>query len=270
MIIYRKDAGAYLETLFVSAIASILVTRFYLQLTNYPRLGMHGWHIAHMLWGGLFLLAANIILIAMHNPRATRIAAILGGAGFGLFIDELGKYITNDNNYFFAPATSIIYVIFVLLFLVIRFFAHKTEHLTDKDAPFKSLIQSVMKFRGFGTSVILFFIGISLFTLVRSLLFLSGRATSPYQLDDISDIMQFGSSLLSSTLAVCGALVFFKFRKFGYRLFRLSLLTSIFLTEVFDFYNHQLDALFILVFYLITLVLVNAFSDRANASKAEK
>jgi hypothetical protein len=45
---------------------------------------------------------------------------VLGGIGFGFFIDELGKYITSDNNYFFKPAAGVIYIVFVGLFLVSR------------------------------------------------------------------------------------------------------------------------------------------------------
>jgi hypothetical protein len=43
-----------------------------------------------------------------------RAAAIVGGVGF--FIDELGKFITEDNNYFYNPAAALIYLIFIGLF----------------------------------------------------------------------------------------------------------------------------------------------------------
>jgi hypothetical protein len=112
--------GPLLESFFVSAVTALLAIRFYLQVTGFPQLGGGGLHIAHMLWGGSLMLIALVLLLAFLGRRIQHAAAILGGAGFGTFIDELGKFITSDNNYFFQPTIALIYVIFVLLFLVFR------------------------------------------------------------------------------------------------------------------------------------------------------
>ena len=113
-------AGRLLESFLVSGVASLVAVRVYLALADYPRLAPGGLHIAHMLWGGLGMLAAIVILLASLSPLGASIAAIIGGIGFGVFIDELGKFVTSDNNYFFEPAIAIIYVIFIVVYLAAR------------------------------------------------------------------------------------------------------------------------------------------------------
>ena len=113
-------AETLLEDFFVSAVASVLAIRFYLRITGFPQLGFGPLHIAHMLWGGFLMLIALVTLLAFLDSGAKVIAAVLGGIGFGAFIDELGKFITRDNDYFFQPAVALIYVIFVLIFFAIR------------------------------------------------------------------------------------------------------------------------------------------------------
>src|SRR5262249_13193460 len=39
---------------------------------------------------------------------------------FGWFIDELGKFITRDVNYFFQPTIALIYTVFITMYLVFR------------------------------------------------------------------------------------------------------------------------------------------------------
>ncbi|MBJ7602314.1 MAG: hypothetical protein JF888_03845 [Candidatus Dormibacteraeota bacterium] len=112
--------GSLLELFLVAAVASLLGIRAALALSGFPKLGGGGLHIAHMLWGGLFMLVSLLILLTFIGRLAVYVAAFLGGVGFGTFIDELGKFTTSDNDYFFRPAIAIIYVIFVLLFILAR------------------------------------------------------------------------------------------------------------------------------------------------------
>ena len=122
LFVRNLQAGQLRETFLVSAVASVLAVRFFLGLTGFPKLGGGGLHIAHMLWGGGLMATALLCLLSYLGERIRRIAAVLGGLGFGLFIDELGKFITSDNNYFYRPTIALIYVVFVLLFLRLRTF----------------------------------------------------------------------------------------------------------------------------------------------------
>ncbi len=113
-------AETLLEDFFVAAVTSVLAIRLFLHITGYPSVALGGLHIAHVLIGGLLMLIALVLLLAFINRSAYELAAVIGGIGFGAFIDELGKFITSDNDYFFEPAVALIYVSFILLFYGIR------------------------------------------------------------------------------------------------------------------------------------------------------
>ena len=129
-------AGARLQTFLVSATAAVLTLRLFLEITGYPQLGPGGLHIAHMLWGGLLMLAGIVILFSFIGKEIERFAVVIAGFGFGTFIDEVGKFVTQDNDYFYRPAVAIIYVTFVLLYFATRMIytlrAHtQTEYLVN-------------------------------------------------------------------------------------------------------------------------------------------
>jgi uncharacterized membrane protein len=117
----RADADRNLLLMLLSFGSSVVLTRLFLEITGYPQLGSGELHIAHVLWGGLFLFTATLILLIMTNRWVFPLAAVLGGIGVGLFIDEVGKFITQTNDYFHPAAAPIIYATFLLtVFLYVR------------------------------------------------------------------------------------------------------------------------------------------------------
>lgn len=127
LFIRNIQSDSYQENFLISAVISVFIIRIFLAVTDYPIIGAGNVHIAHMLWGGFFMVAALITLFSFLSQRAAAVASVLGGIGFGAFIDELGKFITADNNYFFQPTIALIYIIFVFIFLITRFIPRHHE-----------------------------------------------------------------------------------------------------------------------------------------------
>jgi hypothetical protein len=113
-------AASDVELFLVTAIATILIVRSVLAATGWPQLGGGKIHFAHLLWGGIGMLIAMVLFMVMEGRLWKRSATFVAGVGFGLFIDELGKFITSDNDYFFKPAAAFIYLTFVVVFLVVH------------------------------------------------------------------------------------------------------------------------------------------------------
>ena len=142
-LVFRADAETNILITLVSFAASVTITRGFLFLTKYPRLGNSELHISHLLWGGLLMFAALLILLLYSNLWIHTLASVISGVGIGLFIDEVGKFITQTNDYFYPVAAPIIYSFFLLTLLLSMIVRRRRkpdarqtmyevfEHLTD-------------------------------------------------------------------------------------------------------------------------------------------
>lgn len=166
-----------IDTFVLAGVLTIFFTRAYLALTGYPQIGNDSLHIAHVLWGGLLLVVAFLLLLLANLPNQL-FAALLGGVGFGLFIDEVGKFVTQDNDYFYEPAVGIMYISFLLIWFISRLIIvrnEKTPFLSPAEWPSKRWMRSLIVLWGW----LQFFAG----TLVMGLIGVHGLKTVARQLD---------------------------------------------------------------------------------------
>jgi hypothetical protein len=119
-LIRSFDAGHDVDLFLAAGASTVLILRLLLHLMSYPQVGGPTLHIAHLLWGGLLMTFALLLLFTYTGPGIHQWAAFSGGIGFGLFIDEIGKFITRDNDYFYRPAVALIYASFVVVYVVMR------------------------------------------------------------------------------------------------------------------------------------------------------
>ena len=125
-----------LELWLISAIVTILVVRLFLELTGYPQVGDSTLHVAHVLWGGLLMAVGTIVLFTFLGKQPEALGTLAAGIGFGLFIDEVGKFVTQSNDYFFQPSVAIMYTVFVILYMGARWIMTssgytRTEYLVN-------------------------------------------------------------------------------------------------------------------------------------------
>jgi hypothetical protein len=280
-LIRDTDAPRNLEVFLVSAIVTIVITRVYLQLAGYPQVGGATLHIAHMLWGGLLMLAGLILFISYLNFSVRLSASLISGIGFGLFIDELGKFITTDNNYFFQPTFALLYVLFVGLFLIVRSMfwvvpLSEHEQAVNRDVRRNPSLTSARRsplvagylevterVRGgyrrvvgekwFRVLLVVSFVTIGLghgIAAVTSFV-TQGRSAGPV------DNLYLASTLISGLLILAGIIRLWFSRRQALRLFRTGILVSLSVTQIFLFYANELAALGGLTVDLITYAALN-------------
>jgi len=252
----------------VFAVATILGIRAFLALTGYPQLGGGGLHIAHMLWGGLGMLVSIAILLSFWNPSMRQLAAAIGGVGFGFFIDELGKFITSDNDYFYQPTIALLYILFIIMFLAVRMVHSKPMTAWERSANrgivaamsvgdqttrvsriytrIEDWLQSgyvrLVSTRWFAPVLSVAFIVVAITQIITIVTLIAGKSGGSPP-DRHIPMLEQASSAASTIFIVVGVLLLRRSRLSAYRWFQRSTLVSILVTQVFVFYYSELAAI---------------------------
>lgn len=139
-LVRRFYSERYILLMVLSFAVSVSLTRLFLEITGYPQLGGSELHFAHVIWGGLIWFAGSLVQLIFANHRALDISAVLTGIGAGLFIDEVGKFITQTNDYFYPAAAPIIYAFFLITLFILSLI-RKKRNLSPKELLYNALEQ---------------------------------------------------------------------------------------------------------------------------------
>jgi len=250
----QKSAPNNILIFMISGIVSVLVTRLFLHLTNNFQLSFGSMHIAHVLWGGLLMFLALILIFLFPPSLILKHCAVIGGLGWGVFIDEIGKYITRDNNYWYQPAIIYIYISFVLLYLLYRFLQTRFPPRPPKFNLLLSLTHKAARFKPIFVALFFYSFYYAIDKLVD--LFSISIIHPAFHMVYLKIIID----LLSSLLIILGWFFYLSRRRLaGLRLFRLSLLLNIFLGAVIKFYFEQFSAVFGLGINILVLNYLNVY-----------
>ena len=128
MLIYRQDAPSLIQNVVISFAFTVIAIRIFLQFSPITIIVVGNFHVAHMLWGGLLLLLAALLIFTFQNRKILEAASWLVGIGFGFFIDEIGKYVSLDNDYYYKLAAPLIYVWFLIVVFIWFSVRRKAKH----------------------------------------------------------------------------------------------------------------------------------------------
>lgn len=260
------NARNLLDVYLISALVAVVVTRLFLKLTDYPQLGGEGFHIAHVLWGGLLMAIGTLLLLLAEKPNR-RLAAIVGGAGFGLFIDEVGKFVTADVDYFYQPAAMIIYVTLLVMWVVGRWLVTRASgHVFIEGVSWPK--QAWMR-RLMNLFIILLAAGVAIYS-AR----LIGSAITPphfalYGNDVLGYILYAINVVYVGLLLYALVLIARSKRKEALTLIRLTLAFGLVALLPAIFYKNQFEAFLLLFYYLAFLAIIteNDTISRQNHSR---
>jgi hypothetical protein len=254
------NARNLLDVYLISALVAVVVTRLFLKLTDYPQLGGEGFHIAHVLWGGLLMAVGTLLLLLAEKPNR-RLAAIVGGAGFGLFIDEVGKFVTADVDYFYQPAAMIIYVTLLAIWVVGRFLVTRASgraFIEDVSWPKNAWMRRIMNL-----FIVLLAAGVALYS-VRLVI---SAFTSPhfalYGNDVLGYILYTINVVYVLLLIYALSLIARSKRKAALTLIRLTLAFGLVALLPATFYENQVEA-FLLLFYYLAFLAIITENDTIN------
>jgi hypothetical protein len=183
------------------------------------------------------------------------ITAVVAGSGFGFFIDELGKFITQDNNYFFKPAASLIIIIFILIWIIARYLiarADKVDFISKAQWPNNRLVSAI---------IILWLIS-QIVTVAISLGYLikepSGTFSSKTSLPIIAGLLYLAFTCF---VAIGAYFVWKKQRNKAAQILRIGLMISIAVVYPVIFYRQQFAAA---IGFIFSIIFALALSSHAN------
>jgi hypothetical protein len=104
----------------VSFVASFLVARTFTTLNPHAMLEIGGYHIHHFWYGVALLAIGGWLGINYKSERVGRLAAILYGAGGGIYGDEVGLILTGKD--YWTGVTYTLIIIFLTIALWLAFF----------------------------------------------------------------------------------------------------------------------------------------------------